>query len=215
MAEHVAWRAPDVTALYETSMRKKWTNGMGGRTCIHHTTQHVTCCNPCRSLAVLCCMLCNPDEQKPSASAIRNAHAQSDRDAQLLCIGLTQTTMTDPVLQASCKQARQAVTAHHVLFAGHKVDTPSTQLGSVIRIMSSPINASIANVVHRCGIGGGTEATPELAAPVYKPHMGVHVSLAVDTPDGPCLPKVNCLHTSKQLRLLLQVQLESKIAVEL
>lgn len=33
MAEHAAWSAPDMTALYDTSIKKKCTNGIGGRTC--------------------------------------------------------------------------------------------------------------------------------------------------------------------------------------
>ena len=33
MAEHVASSAPDVTALYDTSIKKKCTKGIGGRTC--------------------------------------------------------------------------------------------------------------------------------------------------------------------------------------
>lgn len=33
MAEQVAWRAPDVTALYDTSSKKKCTKCIGGRTC--------------------------------------------------------------------------------------------------------------------------------------------------------------------------------------
>ena len=41
--------------------------------------------------------------------------------------------------------------AYHVLSAGNKVNTPTTQLSPVIGIMPPPIDTSVADVVHRCG----------------------------------------------------------------
>ena len=65
--------------------------------------------------------------------------------------------------------------------------------------MPPPINASVADVVHRRRGQGPTEAALELSASVQELHVRVHVGFAGAAPDGPRLSKVNCLHPKPSL----------------
>lgn len=96
--------------------------------------------------------------------------------------------------QAACKVRGDELVADHVFLARNEVNTPPTQLSSVIGIMPPPINTSVADVVHRRGSQGPTEAALELPASVQELHVRVHVGLAGTASDRPRVPKVNCLH---------------------
>lgn len=96
--------------------------------------------------------------------------------------------------QAACKVREDEVVADHVFLARNEVNTPPTQLSSVIGIMPPSINTSVADVVHRRGSQGSTEAALELPASVQELHVRVHVGLAGTASDRPRVPKVNCLH---------------------
>ena len=60
--------------------------------------------------------------------------------------------------------------------------------------MPPTINASIADVVHRRGSQGPTEAALELPASVQEVHVRVHVRFAGAAPHRPRVSKVNCLY---------------------
>ena len=164
MLAQAAVVTPVVTAVWLTSMRKKWVGGMGSRT-LGKKPKFIMC--PWDAMARLTC----PESRFQNKLELHDIF-------QLLLQGNSGSGQLQEIPLLACNQAMKRP-AHLEFGRSHKLDAAPAELWPLVGISSSPVRGDVLLVLRGYRGHGTAEIAGEGFAIAVELHEGVHVGPAL------------------------------------